>query len=65
MIPLKALSVTLFILFSLVEGDSNTSTIDNDELIKRAEEAINNDVKEMMKMGARSKRFVHKKITPM
>ena len=65
MVTLKALSVTLFILFSLVEGDSNTSKIDSDELIKRAEEAINNDVKEMMKMGARSKRFVHKKITPM
>ena len=65
MISLKALSVTLFILFSLVQGDSNTSKIDNDELIKRAEEDINNDVKEMMKMGARSKRFVHKKITPM
>ena len=65
MISLKALSVTLLILFSLVQGDSNTSKIDNDELIKRAEEDINNDVKEMMKMGARSKRFVHKKITPM
>ena len=57
--------MTLFILFSLVQGDSNTSKIDNDELIKRAEEDINNDIKEMMKMGARSKRFVHKKITPM
>lgn len=65
MMTLKALSVTVFILFSLVQGDSNTSKIDNDELIKRAEEDINNDVKEMMKMGARSKRFVHKKITPM
>ena len=65
MITLKVLTVTLVILFSLVQGDGNTRRFDRDELIKRAEEDINKEIKEMMKMGARSKRFIHKKMTPM
>ena len=65
MISLKALGLTFCMLFALVQGDVNDSKINNEDLIKRAEEDINNEIKEMMKMGARSKRFVHKKITPM
>ena len=67
MITLRGLTLTLFISFAFVHGNENDSdtTINSDDLIRRAEEDIDNETKEMMKMGARSKRFVHKKITPM
>ena len=54
--------LALLLLFTLEGGNSNK--IDHNELMKRVEEDINNEVREMMKLGARSKRFVHKKITP-
>ena len=54
--------LAILLIFTLEGGHSNK--IDHSELMKRVEEDINNEVREMMKLGARSKRFVHKKITP-
>ena len=53
--------VLLFLVFVTLEGVYSNES----DLIKRAEDDINEEVKEMMKLGARSKRFVHKKITPL
>ena len=47
-----------------VLGSVSTKTIDPDELIRRAEEDINREIRELTKLGARSNRFVHKKLTP-
>ena len=57
------LLLALFLIFILERG--NASQIGSEDIIKRAQEDIDNDLRELMKLGARSKRFTHKKITPM
>ena len=57
------LILALLLIFTLEGGQSNK--IDHSELMRRVKEDIDNEVREMMELGARSKRFVHKKTTPM
>ena len=61
---MKGLRIVLASFFICVLGSVSKKTIDPDELIRRAEEDINRELRELTKLGARSNRFVHKKLTP-
>ena len=55
--------LALFSIFILERG--NASQTDAEDIIKRAQEDIDNVLRQRMKLGARSKPSVHKKVTPM
>ena len=61
---MKGFRIVLVSFLICVLGLVSTKTIDPDELIRRAEEDINRELRELTKLGARSNRFVHKKLTP-
>ena len=61
---MKGCRIVLVSFLICVLGSVSTKTIDPDELIRRAEEDINRELREQTKLGARSNRFVHKKLTP-
>ena len=61
---MKGFRIVLVSLVICVLGSVSTNTIDPDELVRRAEEDINRELRELTKLGARSNRFVHKKLTP-
>jgi len=61
---MNSLKIFLALFLISIVGRGNANKIDPEDLIEQAEEDIDNDLRELMKLGARSKRFVHKKITP-
>ena len=61
---MKGFRIVLVSLLVCFLRSVRTKTIDPDELVHRAEEDINRELRELTKLGARSNRFVHKKMTP-
>ena len=55
----------LFIIWLLGLAISAAVNIDPEELMERAMKSIQNDLKERMKHGDTSKRFIPRKITPL
>ena len=47
-----------------VWGEGHPTKIDMKKVVEKAEQDINEELMELMKSGAKSRRFSHKKITP-
>ena len=61
---MKGFRIVLASFLICVLGPLSAKTIDPGELIRHAEEDINRELRELTKLGARSNRFAHKKLTP-
>ena len=62
---MRGFTVLLAVLSMFAWGGGYGVKVDPNELMQRAEEDINNDLRDLMKLGAQSRRFTHKKITPL
>ena len=58
------LLVVLCLLPMFVWGEGHPTKIDMKKVVEKAEQDINEELMELMKSGAKSRRFSHKKITP-